>query len=248
MNAPASAAQLDRRAQLAASLAQTRSRIASAAEAAGRPRDEVTMIAVTKTYPASDVLLLAGLGVREVGENRDQEAAPKAAEVAAAGVDVRWHFVGQLQRNKARSVVEYADLVHSVDSVRLAGALAAAAARHRDRPLAVLVQLSIDGAADRGGALADSADVDRGLDLVAAEIARHDALRLAGLMAVAPLGWEPERAFARLAEVAGRLRADHPGAELLSAGMSGDLEAAIAYGATHVRVGSALLGMRSTLR
>jgi pyridoxal phosphate enzyme (YggS family) len=248
MSAPASAAQLDRRAQLAASLAQTRARIARAAEAVGRPRDAVTMIAVTKTYPASDVLLLAGLGVREMGENRDQEAAPKAAEVAAAGTDVRWHFVGQLQRNKTRSVVEYADLVHSVDSVRLATALAGAAARHRDRPLDVLVQLSVDGATDRGGAVADSADADRGLDLVAAEIARHDALRLAGLMAVAPLGWAPERAFARLAEVAARIRADHPGAELLSAGMSGDLEAAIGSGATHVRVGSALLGMRSTLR
>ncbi|MEV4628376.1 YggS family pyridoxal phosphate-dependent enzyme [Micromonospora sp. NPDC049523] len=248
MNAPASAAQLDRRAQLAASLARTRTRIADAAEAAGRTRDAVTMIAVTKTYPASDVLLLAGLGVREMGENRDQEAAPKAAEVAAVGVDVRWHFVGQLQRNKARSVVTYADLVHSVDSVRLAGALAAAADRHRDTPLGALVQVSLDGDADRGGALPDSADVDRGLAPVAAEIARQDGLRLAGLMAVAPLGWEPERAFARLAEVAAGFRVDHPTAGLLSAGMSGDLEAAIAYGATHVRVGSALLGMRSTLR
>jgi pyridoxal phosphate enzyme (YggS family) len=248
MNAPASAAQLDRRAQLAASLARIRTRIADAAEAAGRTRDAVTMIAITKTYPASDAVLLAGLGVREMGENRDQEAAPKAAEVAAAGVDVRWHFVGQLQRNKARSVVTYADLVHSVDSGRLAGALATAAGRLRDRPLAALVQVSLDGDADRGGALPDSADADRGLSPVAAEIARHDTLRLAGLMAVAPLGWEPERAFARLAEVAAGFRVDHPAAGLLSAGMSGDLEAAIAYGATHVRVGSALLGMRSTLR
>ncbi|RKR87185.1 hypothetical protein BDK92_1458 [Micromonospora pisi] len=248
MSAPASAAQRDRRAQLQDALARTRDRIAHAAEASGRPRDAVTLIAVTKTYPASDALLLAGLGVRELGENRDQEAAPKAAEVAAAGADVRWHFVGQLQRNKARSVVEYADLVHSVDSVRLAGALAGAAARHRDRPLEVLVQVSIDGDAERGGALAGSADDDRGLERVADEIAGRDALRLAGLMAVAPLGWEPERAFARLAELAAGLRADHPGAGLLSAGMSGDLEAAIAYGATHVRVGSALLGMRSTLR
>ncbi|MFK3982125.1 YggS family pyridoxal phosphate-dependent enzyme [Micromonospora sp. NPDC050397] len=245
---PAGAVPLDRRAQLAAGLARTRERIARAAEAVGRSPDAVTMIAVTKTYPASDVLLLAGLGVREMGENRDQEAAPKAVEVAAGGADVRWHFVGQLQRNKARSVVGYADLVHSVDSVRLAGALAGAATRERDRPLSVLVQLSVDGDADRGGALAGSADADRGLDQVAAAIAGQDALRLAGLMAVAPLGWEPERAFARLAEVAQRLRVDHPGARLLSAGMSGDLEAAIAYGATHVRVGSALLGMRSTLR
>src|SRR5690606_10150062 len=106
---------------------------------------ELTMVAVTKTYPASDVQLLADLGVRDVGENRDQEAAAKAAAVAAAGVGVRWHFVGRLQRNKCRSVVRYADVVHSVDSVRLAGALGAAAGELRDRPLDVLVQVSLDG-------------------------------------------------------------------------------------------------------
>ncbi|GAB3142148.1 YggS family pyridoxal phosphate-dependent enzyme [Micromonospora sonneratiae] len=238
----------ERRAQLAGSLARVRARIAAACAAAGRDRSEVTMIGVTKTYPASDVSLLAGLGVTDVGENRDQEAAGKAAEVAAAGVDVRWHFVGQLQRNKCRSVVGYADVVHSVDSVRLATALAEAARRHRDRPLDVLVQVSIDGDPARGGAVAGSVDIDRGLDLVAAEVARHQPLRLAGLMAVAPLGWEPERAFGRLADIVAGFRVDHPTATALSAGMSGDLEAAIAHGATHVRIGSALLGKRPTLR
>ncbi|MFF5172097.1 YggS family pyridoxal phosphate-dependent enzyme [Micromonospora sp. NPDC000089] len=237
----------DRRAELAAGLARVRARIADACAAAGRDRAEVTMIAVTKTYPAGDVVALAGLGVRDVGENRDQEAAGKAAEVAAAGVDVRWHFVGQLQRNKARSVVRYADVVHSVDSVRLARALATAAAG-RDRPLDALVQVSIDGDPARGGALPDSADPDRGLGPVAEALAADGALRLAGLMAVAPLGWEPDRAFARLAEVAAGFRAAHPEATALSAGMSGDLESAVRYGATHVRVGSALLGMRPTLR
>ncbi|MEU7617431.1 YggS family pyridoxal phosphate-dependent enzyme [Micromonospora rifamycinica] len=238
----------DRRAELAAGLAAVRTRIAGACVAAGRDPAGVTMIAVTKTYPAGDAVALAGLGVVDLGENRDQEAAPKAAEVAAAGVTARWHFIGQLQRNKARSVVRYADVVHSVDSARLARALAAAAESGRDRPLETLVQVSIDGDPARGGALPGSADPDRGLDPVAEALAGAGALRLAGLMAVAPLGWEPERAFARLAEVAAAFRARHPAATALSAGMSGDLEVAIGYGATHVRVGSALLGMRSTLR
>lgn len=238
----------ERRAELAAGLARVRARIADACAAAGRQRDEVTLVAVTKTYPAADVVALAGLGVTDVGENRDQEAAPKAEAVAAAGAAPRWHFIGQLQRNKARSVVRYADVVQSVDSVRLAAALDAAAGAVRDRPLDVLVQVSIDGDAARGGALPGAADPQRGLDPVAAAVAGAAGLRLAGLMAVAPLGWEPDRAFARLAEVAAALRADHPGATVLSAGMSGDLESAIGHGATHVRVGSALLGMRPALR
>ncbi|MCZ7428255.1 YggS family pyridoxal phosphate-dependent enzyme [Micromonospora sp. WMMA1949] len=238
----------ERRAELAAGLARVRARIADACAAAGRQRDEVTLVAVTKTYPAADVVALAGLGVTDVGENRDQEAAPKAEAVSAAGAAPRWHFIGQLQRNKARSVVRYADVVQSVDSVRLAAALDTAAGAVRDRPLDVLVQVSIDGDPARGGALPGVADPQRGLDPVAAAVAGADGLRLAGLMAVAPLGWEPDRAFARLAEVAARLRADHPDATVLSAGMSGDLESAIGYGATHVRVGSALLGMRPALR
>ncbi|CCH20241.1 YggS family pyridoxal phosphate-dependent enzyme [Micromonospora lupini] len=237
----------DRRAELAAGLARVRARIADACADAGRDPADVTMIAVTKTYPAGDALALAGLGVTDLGENRDQEAAGKAAEVAAAGVRPRWHFIGQLQRNKARSVVRYADVVHSVDSVRLARALGNAAAE-RERPLDALVQVSIDGDPARGGALPDSADEATGLEAVAAAVADAPALRLAGLMAVAPLGWQPERAFARLAEVAEAFRTLHPGATSLSAGMSGDLEIAIRYGATHVRVGSALLGMRPTLR
>ncbi|MEU7655025.1 YggS family pyridoxal phosphate-dependent enzyme [Micromonospora taraxaci] len=240
-------AQPERHAEIAAGLAQVRSRIADACAQAGRDRADVTMIAVTKTYPASDVVALAGLGVTDMGENRDQEAAGKAAEVAAAGVRPRWHFIGQLQRNKARSVVRYADVVQSVDSVRLARALANAAA-DREVPLDVLVQVSIDGDAARGGALPGSADQGAGLDPVAEAVADAPGLRLVGLMAVAPLGWEPERAFARLAEVAEVFRGVHPGATALSAGMSGDFDIAIRYGATHVRVGSALLGMRSTLR
>ncbi|MFC7548461.1 YggS family pyridoxal phosphate-dependent enzyme [Plantactinospora sp. GCM10030261] len=243
-----STAAADRRAELAAGLERVRARIAAARAAASRV-DDVTMIAVTKTYPASDVLLLTELGVTDVGENRDQEAAPKAAAVADAGARPRWHFVGRLQRNKCRSVVRYADAVHSVDSVRLANALSSAAESVRDRvPLEAFVQVSIDGDRARGGAVPDSVDPDVGVPAVAAALAAAPTVRLAGLMAVAPLGWTPERAFDRLAAVAAVVRAEHPGATALSAGMSGDLETAIAYGATHVRVGSALLGMRATLR
>ena len=239
-----------RRLELADNLRVVRERIADACRKAGRSADEVTLIAVTKTYPAEDVAHLAALGATEVGENRDQEAAAKATQVAAAGANVRWHFIGQLQRNKCKSVVSYADVVQSVDSVRLAGTLADAAERHRDRPLDVLVQVSIDGDRSRGGAVsvighpAGLGDDEVDLDRVLARVARADSLRLRGLMAVAPLGWEPERAFAALAEIAEVGRANYPSATWLSAGMSGDVEQAIHYGSTHVRVGSALLGNR----
>ena len=238
-----------RRAELAANLARLRARIAAAAATAGRDTGEITLIAVTKTYPGADVVHLADLGVREIGENRDQEAAAKAAEVAAAGAAVRWHFVGRLQRNKCRSVVAYADLVHSVDSVRLAAALAEAAAARRDRPLDVLVQVSLDADPARGGALPEpGAEPDRWLPRVAEAVAGGAALRLRGLMAVAPLGDPPVAAFARLAAIAERVRADHPEAVILSAGMSDDLEAALDHGATHLRIGAALLGKRAPLR
>jgi pyridoxal phosphate enzyme (YggS family) len=237
----------ERRAELAANLARVRQRISAACAAAGRGDDEVILVAVTKTYPARDVLHLAGLGVGDVGENRDQEAAPKAAEVVAAGVDVTWHFVGQLQRNKVRSVVRYADLVHSVDSVRLALALDDAAGRHRDRPLDALVQVSVDGDPARGGArLGGPPDTD--LEQVAAAVAAAGSLRLRGVMTVAPVDWDPAAAFERLAGIADRLRVNYPTATVISAGMSADVEAAVAFGATHVRLGSALLGNRPTLR
>jgi pyridoxal phosphate enzyme (YggS family) len=243
-----------RRRELAANLADVRQRLAAACARAGRDPAELTLIAVTKTWPAEDVVRLASLGLTDVGENRDQEAAPKALAVAAAGTTVAWHFVGQLQRNKCRSVVGYANLVHSVDSIRLAEALADAVRRQRDDParheeragpdesgsrqLAVLVQVSVDGDPSRGGV------VPAHLDEVAAAAAGADGLALRGLMAVAPMGWEPARAFAALAELAGRIRANYPGATILSAGMSGDVEEAINYGATHLRMGTALLGNR----
>ena len=228
--------------ELTAGLRTVRERIDAACAAAGRPVTGVTLVAVTKTWPATDVALLADLGVTDVGENRDQEARPKVAEVAALRPDarLRWHFVGRLQRNKARSVARYADVVHSVDRVPLADALSAAAV-DAGRHLELLIQVSLDGEATRGGALAGD------VPALADAVAQLPHVRLAGLMAVAPREAAPAPAFARLADLAGRVRADHPAAVDLSAGMSGDLEAAVKNGATHVRVGTALLGGRSPL-
>ncbi|HEX9031517.1 MAG TPA: YggS family pyridoxal phosphate-dependent enzyme [Streptosporangiaceae bacterium] len=240
-----------RRAELSENLAALRDRISAACEAAGRSPGEITLVAVTKTFPASDVRLLAGLGIIDVGENRDQEAAPKAAQCADLKPPLRWHFVGQLQVNKCASVVRYADVVHSVDRMRLVHALATRA-RAAARLVTCLVQVNLDpaagqdaepGSADetgppRGGAL--PADVPA----LASAIESESGLALGGVMAVAPLGQPPRPAFARLREIAGEVRAAHPGAMMISAGMTGDLEDAIAEGATHVRVGTALLGGR----
>ena len=195
------------------------------------------LVAVSKTRPASDVEALASLGVLDFGENRDQEAAPKAEALREQAPALRWHLVGQLQTNKARSVARYVHAVHSIDRAALVTALSAGAER-ADRRLDVLLQVSLDGDPGRGGAV--PADVPA----LCALAALAPGLRLAGVMAVAPLGQDPQAAFARLAEVAAQVRADHPGALAISAGMSGDLEPAIALGATHVRVGTALFGSR----
>ncbi|MEV6871891.1 YggS family pyridoxal phosphate-dependent enzyme [Amycolatopsis sp. NPDC051128] len=236
---------VDRKAELAENLKMTEERIAAACRAAGRAREEVRLVAVTKTFPASDVALLADLGVTDVGENRDQEAGPKAAEVAGLrpGTRLRWHMVGRLQRNKARSVVGWAHEVQSLDSARLADALAKAvrAARdagHREEPLDVLIQASLDDDPDRGGCPLGE------LGALAELITHTGELRLRGLMAVAPLGADPAAAFERLAHAAERLREDHPNATDVSAGMSHDLDQAITHGSTCVRVGTALLGGR----
>lgn len=234
-----------RRAELAGALARLEERLTAACRAAGRERSAVTLVAVSKTWPAADVAALAGSGPhapRHFGEARDQEAAAKVRELADAGwTDLVWHFVGRLQRNKAGSVARYASVVHSVDRPALAHALGRGAVR-AGRTVDALVQVSLDGDPARGGAVA--ADVPALADAVAST----DGLRLAGAMAVVPLGASPSAALDRLAAVAARLRERHPGAEWLSAGMSTDLEEAVAIGATHVRVGSALFGGRAPLR
>jgi PLP dependent protein len=237
----------DRKAQLAANLAQVERRIAAACAAAGRDRSEVTLVVVTKTYPASDVKFLAELGVVQVAENRDQEAAAKAEE--CAGLDLSWHFVGQLQTNKVRSVVRYADFVHSVDRSRLVSALSAAAVA-AGRQIGCLIQVALDAPSGslggRGGASPDD------VAPLAAQLAAAEGLSVAGLMTVAPLegryAGDPRAAFDRLTEIATALREDHPAATMVSAGMSSDLEEAVAAGATHVRVGTAVLGVRVGLR
>jgi pyridoxal phosphate enzyme (YggS family) len=235
----------DRRAELARALEAVHARIGRACAGAGRAAEEVELVAVTKSHPAGDVALLADLGQRLFGENRTQEAAGKVAGLAdlRPAARPRWHLVGRLQRNKARSVVRWASRVESVDSARLADALDAEVARARDLgersgPLSVLVQVSLDDAPGRGGTPV------AGLDALAEHVAARTNLRMDGLMAVAPLGADPEPAFAALAEVAARFRAEFPAASVISAGMSGDLEQAIRYGSTCVRVGTALLGDR----
>jgi pyridoxal phosphate enzyme (YggS family) len=243
-------APVSRAAELARNLAAVRTRIAAACGSAGRDPAGITLIAVTKTYPALDVLALAGLGLTDFGENRDQEAAPKAAAVSAAGQPVTWHFIGQLQTNKAQSVAGYADFVHSVDRIRLVRALGGAA-RAAGRTLTCLVQVSLDPADADGRALAaEHGQQARGgvppamLREVAAAVAGEEGLRLGGLMAVAPLGADPGTAFASLRQLSDAVRSVSASATLVSAGMSGDLEAAVAGGATHLRIGTALLGDR----
>jgi pyridoxal phosphate enzyme (YggS family) len=236
-----------RGAELAERLDRVEARITVACQAAGRSRTEVALVVVTKTFPAADVRLLAGLGVRDVGESRDQEAAPKAAELA--DLDLSWHFVGRLQSNKAASVAAYASVVQSVDRVSLVAALAKAVERagQARADLAVLLQLSLDGDPNRGGLVVGPAPAYDGLRDLADAVAGRPGLLLRGVMAVAPLGEDPAAAFARLGELADVVRRDHPQAAWISAGMSGDLEAAVAAGATHLRVGSAILGSRPPL-
>jgi pyridoxal phosphate enzyme (YggS family) len=235
----------ERLAELTRNLAAVRASIAVACTAAGRSPAEVQLIAVTKTFPAADVMLLHQLGVADIGENKDQEAAPKVRACAAAGVQLRWHFVGQLQVNKAASVASYAYMVHSVDRVRLIDALsrrAVMAGRQvPGRQLRCLVQVSLDAQPGRGGT-----EPGQVLGLAGA-IAERDGLELAGLMAVAPLDAPARPAYARLREIAEMVRSAHPSAQVISAGMSGDLGDAIAEGATHVRIGTALLGGRRAL-
>lgn len=234
-------------------LGAVRQRITTACEEAGREPEEVTLVVVTKYFPAADVRVLHDLGVRDVGENKHQEVQAKAAELAdlvseeAGGL--RWHFVGGLQSNKAAAVASYAAAVHSLDRVKLVKGLSRGALE-RGRDLDVLVQVSLDppevqheqGPGGRAGVPVGevAALVER--------VQQAEGLRLRGVMAVAPLDGDPAAAFAELARVAADVRRAEPGATWISAGMSGDLEQAVRHGATHLRVGSAVLGPRPTAR
>lgn len=256
---------VDRAAEIAAGLEHVSARIDAACAAAGR-EDRPRLIVVTKTHPAEDVLELARRGVADVGENRDQEARPKASRVAelcsAAGVTApAWHFIGQLQSNKAKHVVRYAAAVHSVDRESLVDALARALEVRAERAAAgeaparddldCLIQVDVDprapedrptdGIGGRGGAAPED------VPALAARIAAAPRLRLRGLMCVAPRGIDPAESFGRTAELSARLRAEHPEADWLSMGMTADLEEAVAAGATHLRIGSDILGRRDHL-
>jgi pyridoxal phosphate enzyme (YggS family) len=224
-------------------LGGTEERIAAACRAAGRDRNEITLIVVTKTYPASDVELLAQLGVTDVGENRHPEADVKFQELRTMEADhvvalPRCHFLGGLQTNKAGAVARYADMVHSVDRVKLVNALSRGA-ETAGRTLPCLVQVDFD-TTDPGR----SGVVPSGVRALADAVAQSSHLTLGGLMTVAPLGDDPAPHFDHLVRLSHELRADHPDAAIISAGMSGDFEAAIAAGATHLRIGRSILGER----
>ena len=231
---------MSRRDELAVNLEAVEERIRAACSSAGRLRNEITLVVVTKTYPASDIDLLAELGITDVGENRHPEAQDKWAEVTSP---IRRHFVGGLQTNKAGAVARYADVVQSVDRAKLARSLSRGA-ETAGSELECLVQVDFQEGADTGraGVMPD------GVFELADEVASLDGLALGGLMTVAPLGVDPRPVFDQLVELSARLRSDHPGATAVSAGMSDDFEEAVEAGATHLRVGRSILGERPVLR
>ncbi len=238
----ADAARPARAAELGAALERLEERIDAACRAAGRDRAGVRLLPVTKYFPASDIEILYHLGRREFGESREQEASAKVASLGHLA-QTRWHLIGRLQRNKAKSVARWADTVHSVESDRLVRALDTAVGAARDggartERLRVLLQVSLDRDPTRGGVAPDD------LALLADQVGATENLQLGGLMAIPPLDVDPDEAFAELAGLHQALLRAHPGASELSAGMSGDLEAAVRHGSTCVRVGTALMGAR----
>ncbi|MFC9353895.1 YggS family pyridoxal phosphate-dependent enzyme [Arthrobacter sp. NPDC057013] len=232
--------------QLRERLDAVRQRIARAAAAAGREENPPRLIVVSKFHPAADVRRLAVLGVRDFGENRDQEASAKAEELEA--LDLAWHFVGQLQSKKSKTVVRYATAVHSVDRSQLVTALHRAMAAQQelngraDLDCFIQVGLDDDAGGHRGGAAPEE------VPQLAEQLEAANGLRLAGVMAVAPLGADPDRAFEKLLDISTGLQRDFPGATGISAGMSQDLESAVRFGATHLRIGSDILGSRPAVR
>ena len=220
---------IDRRSEITSNLQVVRDEISKAVASTGRSLDEITLIAVTKTFPASDVEILRDLGVAHFGENRDADAAPKADAVAGT-----WHFQGQIQSNKLKSITTWANVIHSLDEIRHFEVIEKSA----PHPLDIFCQVSLDGSEGRGGVS------EQKLYELAQAIEKSATHRLQGLMAVAPLGVDPADAFSKLSAIHKAFMADFPKANKLSAGMSGDYIEAIAYGATHIRIGSSILGSR----
>ena len=220
---------IDRRSEITSNLEAVRDQISKAALSAGRSLDEITLIAVTKTFPASDVEILRDLGITHFGENRDSDAAPKAAAVVGT-----WHFQGQIQSNKLKSITSWANVIHSLDEIRHFEVIE----KNALHPLDIFCQVSLDDSVGRGGVS------EQKLYELAQAIEKSATHRLQGLMAVAPLGVDPTVAFSKLSAIHKAFIADFPKADKLSAGMSGDFKEAIAYGATHIRIGSQILGSR----
>ena len=220
---------IDRRSEITSNLQAVRDEISKAVASAGRSLDEITLIAVTKTFPASDVEILRDLGITHFGENRDSDAAPKASTVAGT-----WHFQGQIQSNKLKSITTWANVIHSLDEIRHFEVIEKSA----QHPLDIFCQVSLDGSEGRGGVS------EQKLYELAQAIEKSATHRLLGLMAVAPLGVDPSAAFSKLSAIHKAFMADFPKANKLSAGMSGDYKEAIAHGATHIRIGSSILGSR----
>ena len=213
--------------EISENLENVRSKIAAVA------LHPVTLIAVTKTFPASDVQILQQLGVTDFGENRDAEGAEKSQVVSG-----NWHFQGQIQSNKLKSITSWASVIHSLDDSRHFELIEKLA----PHPLSIFLQVSLDGAHNRGGAGVDQ------LYQLAEKVQNSATHTLLGLMSVPPVGMEPNQAYSELAVIRNEFTKRFPEANSLSAGMSGDYEAAIAHGATHVRVGSSILGSRSPHR
>ena len=213
-------------------------RIASAANACNRDPKDITLVVVTKNHPYQLVLDLLELGARDFGENRDQEAAPKAKQVAAeSSSEFNWHFIGQLQTNKVKSVLDYADFLHSLDRSSLLDELIKRTTE-RAVPLSVFIQVNLTENQERGGIRPSE------LEAFADRVLNAPGLKLVGLMGVGGLDVAPEAEFERLASLSTKIQKLAPTANQLSMGMSGDFEAAIAYGATHLRIGTAITGNR----
>ena len=219
-----------RAAEISANLQAITARIVSAAESAGRDPEEITLIAVTKIFPVSDVKILYELGVRDFGENRDQEGSVKFSELPE---DSNWHFQGQIQSNKLKSIATWADVIHSIDDISHAKKLSSLVGA-KD----IFVQVSLDDLPGRGGV-----NPEQLLDFLA-EVTALANLKVRGLMAVAPLDEPPLEAFKRLKTLSEAVIKTHPNTREISAGMSNDFEAAISQGATHIRIGSQILGVR----
>jgi pyridoxal phosphate enzyme (YggS family) len=219
--------------QITESLGSVEARISAAAESSGRKRSDITLIAVTKTYPVSDATILQSLGVNNFGENRSEEGAEKSSQVSGT-----WHFQGQVQSRKLRDIAGWASFIHSIDSPAHAEKLSRICTE-LGKDISIFLQLSLDGVPERGGVVAAE------IFALAEKVSDLPSIKLAGLMCVPPVSFEHQRAFSDIADIHQRFIATFPKALFLSAGMSSDFEVAIAHGATHLRVGSQILGSRS---